>query len=227
MVDKSKASSELLELNQKLHDVMSTLQSEKKVEKGIAILPHHIIKDIGGLGAQAEAIIKKVDPAASPLQGTGGISAILVLVDKVKAAYPPDNDVVKMPGDVASKFTSIVVNQLTNQVHNAAMSFMAMTDKLHACELSGPLDPNEAITVSRYCSGALPKTSAEIVVTRGPIKKATIKGKSQIISYPTKVSHKLGVHRTEVSTATSDKDVALAIQYKESGPSYKGRFQTS
>lgn len=220
-MQKSKSSSKLLDINHQLHEAMGSLQSAKKVEGGIASLPSPVFNNILTLGIEAEKITKKDAPAAPELSDKTGIPALLSLIHKMAAVYPVDNELIKMPVEVASQFISLVANHLTNQVHNVAMSFIKSTGKLHACTLTGDIDSSEALTVSRYCSGVLPKTTNEIVVITEPLKKATIKGKLQIINYPTLISQRLGYHRVKVSTSTTDNDVAVAIQYKESGPSYK------
>lgn len=212
----SDASVKLLDLNAKLHSIMADIVNEKKVEEDIAVIPSKHIKEAYIAGLDAATILNSVKPSADELLEIGDLIKVL---PKVIELYPEVEGNLTMPAELANDLNGIILNHLANKIHDAGMSLIGATGTLQACTIA-ELEPEEAAAVGKYCSGVLPQITHEVVVTKLPVQHVTIKGEKKVLSYPSHITHKLGIHKIELSTKVTKDEEKVALEYRESGPQY-------
>ncbi len=217
-VTSTDASNSLLDINTKLHEVMANLEVEKKDQETLSVIPANLPQDTVVYAKQALEIINVALPDAPQLKGTDGIKSLTAIVEKVIAKYPEENGKMTVPVEVGAGLIHPIINVLANKIHDVAMTLIGATGQIQACKAS-EIDPDEAATIAKYCSGVLPNISVA-TAHKVPMKMITIKGKERVQYYPNLIEHDLGLHKTKVSTLSGDQDAKLAVEYRESGPTY-------
>lgn len=209
------ASIKLLDINGKLHELMAQLEVEKSVNEGIAVIPVTPIKTAYVLASDA---INTAENAGQHGELLDSVNKLREVIGKVLDSYKETDGKLTMPAEVASDLNALILNYLANKIHDIAMNLIGATGQVQACSVS-KVDPEEAATVAKYCSGVLPQIG-NAVVTKVPLKHITIGDKKVVQHYPTNIVHKLGIHKVEVSTHTAGDNPLVAIEYHDSGPQY-------
>jgi hypothetical protein len=208
---KTTASHQLLELNTELHSHMAHILDEMKQEEGIAVIPAAPVKNAAIAGGSALSILKAVSPKSAEIPA---IEATSLAIAKVLEIIPEEDETLTMPADAAQDLVNKIINILANQIHDAAVALIGATGQVGGCSVS-QIIPDEALSVSQYCTGVLPHIS-KATVFKMPTKKMEIKGKQVFIKYPQQIQHKLGVHHVEVSPSSQDGKVNVGIEYHDS-----------
>lgn len=212
----SLASTKLLDINHALHEVMADLMVAIKTEEGISTLPADQIKHTVAMGEQAIAAIKPIDPKTKQLPF---IEKLTAAVSSVLEIIPEENGILTMPEDAATALINMIINNLANQVHDAAMAFIGASGTIQGCNVSELL-PDEATDVNKYCTGVLNSLSKAKVFT-GKVTQETVGNKTIVTHLPQVITHTLGMHKVDISTHGPSGDSAeVAIEYHESGPGY-------
>ncbi len=212
---KQDAATQLLAINGKLHEVMATLEVEKVVDEGIAVIPVTPIKDSFSYASQAINIAGDISLTGELVDTTVKLREVL---QNVLNTYEESDGKMTLPAEVASDLSMVIINLIANRIHDMAMQLIGATGQIQACSAS-TIDPEEAATVARYCSGILPLIS-KATVTKVPLKHITLNKQKVVQHYPNNIIHQLGLHKVEVSTHTTGEKPLLAIEYHDSSAKY-------
>lgn len=205
------ASAQLLDLNAKVHAAMGDLGVQELVVEDWATVPYQPILNAEAAGKEAISILEAVKPSAPELKS---IKLLTAAITKTIEFYPQEEGKVTLPAILAADLNNKIMNNLANQIHDAAMNLIGATGEIGGCKV-GELMPDEALAVSKYCSGVIP-TISKATVTKVPTKSVTVDGKKKIIKNPQLILHKLGLHHAEVSPLSKDGTAQVAIEYHDS-----------
>ena len=115
---KQDAATKLLDVNGKLHEIMATLEVEKVVDEGIAVIPVAPIKASFTLASDAINAATHVDLTGELVDSTHALQGVL---KKVLDTYEEVDGKITLPAEVASDLSMVIINYLANKIHDMAM----------------------------------------------------------------------------------------------------------
>jgi len=240
------ASLELLDLNHKAKKAVGDFFNLMVIEEDIATVPLAPLLSAQDIGITAANLLSSVKPTAPELPKIQGLTAA---VSKVIEIYNQEGDNLLLPANIAfmpSKKPDeldmvAVLDNLANQIHDAAMDIVDITGEIGGCLVEKIL-PDEAHAVSKYCSGVLSPISKAVVVKESPKKiffcsyckniftnpddlakhmqekhpGKNGEGKTKFIKHAQVIRHKLGIHKVDVSPSSEDGKATIALEYHDS-----------
>jgi len=208
----------LMDIDFKLHTLMSNIESKHVKEEDIAHLPANILLDAQQLIHTSIPIMEKY-PKLKIFSDQ--VKAWVKGLDDALAIYKPDGGDIYLPYNALMLIKEKILNFASNAIHDAALASAGDVTHLKGCEVKS-FKGDDAVAVSKYCGGVVP-ISGKALVLQTTMKKLDFNGKSKVVTYPTQVQHSLGCHKVKPSfMSIGPNQTKLAIQYSESGPSYAG-----